>query len=142
MRTGMETILVSDFHPTCSYNLPQLYQYYCSFVYNYYMGIITEGVTNHVRVDSITGPHVSVIIGFPQNHTRKSCNLTFGYNDTLQTSALSSREDGDEIEYALHSIVAGQTYAYSLECSVDIRVDGNVSEMKFTDQGNFKAGMY
>ena len=99
-------------------------------------------MTNHVKVDSITGPHVSVVVRFPQNHTSKRCNLTFGYNDTLQTSALSSREDGDEIEYPLHSVVAGQTYAYSLECSVDIIADGDVSEMKFTDQGNFKAGMY
>lgn len=92
-----------------------------------------------MSVDSTSGPHVAVLIGFLPNHRSKHCNLSYGYNATLQSSSLSVKEGDYKIEYALHPLVAGVTYNYNVSCSVVFELDGHVSE--FTDQGMFTAGI-
>ena len=75
-----------------------------------------------VSVDATTGPHVSVSIQLPPHHHNKHCTLVYGLNSTLQSTSASVREDGYEIEYTLHPLIAGMTYGYSVSCSVEFRM--------------------
>ena len=92
-------------------------------------------------MDSTTGPHVLIVITFQPNHKRKECHLTYGANTTLQSSSSSIREQQHEIEFTLDPVVAGVTYDYMVSCTVDMELDKQVSEFRFTNKGMFSTGI-
>ena len=92
-------------------------------------------------MDSTTGPRVLIVIIFLQNHKRKECHLTYGANTTLQSSSSSFREQHNKIEYTLDPLIAGVTYDYNVTCTVDMELDEQVSEFRFTNRGMFLTGI-
>ena len=99
-----------------------------------------------VSVDATTGPHVSVSIQLPPHHQNKHCTLVYGLNSTLQSTSSNSsvREDGYEIKYTLHPLIAGMTYGYNVSCSVEFRefrMGKKVHVFKFTENGTFIPGI-
>ena len=98
-------------------------------------------VRSPVSVDVTTGPHVSVSIQLPPHHQSKHCSLIYGPNSTLQNISASVREDHNEIEYTLHSLIAGVTYDYNVFCSIVLEMDHKTAEFIFTDKGTFTPGV-
>ena len=94
-----------------------------------------------MSVDATTGPHVSVSIQLPPHHQNKHCTLVYGLNSTLLSTSSSVREEGYEIEYTLHPLIAGMTYGYNVSCSVEFRMGKKVHTFKFSENGTFIPGI-
>ena len=105
-------------------------------LHNFLLGVLD--VRSPVNVDATTGPHVSVLIQLPPHHQSKHCSLIYGPNSTLSASV---REDHNEIEYTLHSLIAGVTYDYNVFCSIVFEMDHKTDEFIFTDKGTFTPGV-
>ena len=95
-----------------------------------------------MSVDSTSGPRVLIVITFLPHHKRKECHLTYGANTSLHSSSSSIHEQHNKIEYTLDPLIAGVTYDYNVSCTVDMELDEQVSEFRFTNRGRFSTGIF